>query len=253
MKRGKKIDTWYPFFIDKWLFGSTRHELIVRKEDGQIIDLRGIWMDLLTLSKKDGGWIRANETTPYPLEQLAGMFYVPIELLKMTITIVKKKNKISEPSPGIFFVLSEGSGAYSITDRWKREKEKGFGQSSLFAEQTSESPEAILKETKGNKSKENIKSYPSPLSEEAIDFQFKSFWAAYPREGREAKVESRKKFGARLKEGNLAGIIKAVNNYNDFLRYEKNERNFNRRAMGAKVFLGDRWKEFVDLKVEKPL
>jgi hypothetical protein len=103
------------------------------------------------------------------------------------------------------------------------------------------------------KVKVNKRCPPPALSEDEINLQFNAFWAAYPREGREAKIEARRKFGARLKEGNLAQIIKAVNNYNDFLRYERNERHFERRAMGAKVFLGTRWAEFVDLKVEKPL
>ena len=121
MKRGKQIDTWYPFYIDKWLFGSTRHELIIRDEKGNFIeDLRGIFADLLTLSKKDGGYIRANETTPYPISQLAGMFCVPEEKLRMVIDIClsEKVKKIRETAPGIYYVIS--TETYSLSDRHRR-------------------------------------------------------------------------------------------------------------------------------------
>ncbi len=134
MKRGKQIDPWYPFFTDKWLFGSTRHELIISAKwaekypelvplvpesffQSQFTDLRGIYLDLLTLSKKDGGYIRANETTPYPLEQLAGMWCVPLEQLKATIAICLSETvgKLSEPSPGIYYITSTDDYALSRT------------------------------------------------------------------------------------------------------------------------------------------
>ena len=58
----RKVDPWFPFWVDKWLFGSTRIELEP--------DERGVFVDLLSLSKKDSGYIRANEGVPYLESQL---------------------------------------------------------------------------------------------------------------------------------------------------------------------------------------
>lgn len=154
MKSGKEIDKWYPFFIDKWLWGSTRHELIVKKDEDNIIDLRGIWMDLLTLSRKDDGWIRANENTPYPLKQLAGYFCVPLNMLELTIKKCIKFGKLSEPSAGIYYVNSTGD--YSFSDRHKYTIQQKNSQKNEVCSQkdehTSQNTEAILY----NKREENI-------------------------------------------------------------------------------------------------
>jgi uncharacterized phage protein (TIGR02220 family) len=117
MKRGKQIDTWFPLYIDKWLFGSTRHELIIHDGDTWI-DLRGIFTDLLSLSRKDNGFIRANETTPYPISQLSGMFCVPENHLKKCIELCLKFGKLSEPIPGIFYI--ESTNNYALSERHKR-------------------------------------------------------------------------------------------------------------------------------------
>jgi hypothetical protein len=110
MKRGKTY-TWIPLWIDKWLWGSTRHELAH--------DERAIFTDLLALAAKDDGWIRANPETPYPVEQLAGMLCASIELLSRTISKCKEFGKIEEPIPGIYRIASwEG---YQLTDRRKRD------------------------------------------------------------------------------------------------------------------------------------
>lgn len=167
MRRGKEIDKWYAFFIDKWLFGSTRHELII-KENDQFIDLRGIWVDLLTLSKKDSGFIRANEETPYPHEQLAGMFCVPLRFLELTISIALQKRKLSEPKPGIYFVNS--TETYSISDRRKYQKAEEIKDSSLFNEAASENHEAISENEEAKE--EKIKG--KEMKEEDIE-SFSSF------------------------------------------------------------------------------
>lgn len=172
MKRGKhSTGEWYPLFIDKWLFGSTRHELILGPEwatrypdlvplipvellTGKVLDLRGVYQDLLTLSKKDSGYIRANETTPYPLSQLAGLFCVPEDYLRATIAICLSKdvNKLEEPTPGIYYISS--TEIYSLSDRWKREvfssanAEQGAGNK----DDPSSKPAGL---TKQNKTKQN--------------------------------------------------------------------------------------------------
>ena len=65
--------TWFPFWIDKWIFGSMRIEFDVEE--------RGIWIDLYALATKDNGHIRANEDVPYPMEQLSGMLIILIHLM----------------------------------------------------------------------------------------------------------------------------------------------------------------------------
>lgn len=123
--------SWYPLWIDKWLWGSTRLELILTdKNTGEFLDLRGIYLDLLTLSKKDGGFIRANQTTPYPHTQLAGMFGVPIEKLDLCINICldPRVDKLRETSPGIYFIPSTAD--YELTERHKRRFETNLDKMS---------------------------------------------------------------------------------------------------------------------------
>ena len=182
MKRGKQIDTWYPFFIDKWLFGSTRHELIINAGWAEkfpdlvplipesilhspFTDLRGIFQDIMTMSKKDGGFVRSNETMPYPLEQLAGMWCVPLDCLKATIAIClhPKVGKLAEPLPGIYYVTS--TETYGFSDRWKRKVGK-MESCSEIAEQGSEKGEPILKDRIGKDSKK--KNYPDAFAAEDV-------------------------------------------------------------------------------------
>ena len=245
MKHGqRKTDVWFPFFIDKWLFGSTRYELEP--------DEQSAWLDLLVLSKKDDGFIRANEVTPYPITQLAAFFNKPEELIRRTIKklLNPKVGKLEEPMPGIYYVPSQES--YELSDRQKR-RIKAKETDPMSAKPDTMAEKADVRREKNSLEENRIEDIKSCLSGLEIDKLFKEFWEAYPRDGREAKVEARKKFGARVKEGNLKKIILALNNYNDFLRYEKNVNHFERRAMGAKTFLHERWKEFVGLKIEPPL
>ena len=84
-----------------------------------------------------------------------------------------------------------------------------------------------------------------PLSESEIEEKFKEFWTAYPREGRLAKKESRIKFGALVKRGELEEFIKGFHGYLDYLKHQKLNENFDQRPMYAKTFVGDRWREFI--------
>ena len=66
----RKVDKfWFPWWPEKWLWGTIRIECTPAE--------RGIWVDLLSLASKDDGHIRANEETPYPIQQLAGMLIIP--------------------------------------------------------------------------------------------------------------------------------------------------------------------------------
>jgi len=91
------------------------------------------------------------------------------------------------------------------------------------------------------------------ISEEEIDKKFDEFWTAYPREGRLAKKESRIKFGALVKRGELAEFIKGFHGYLDFLKHQKLKNNFAQTPMYAKTFLNGRWSEFVGFKFDPDL
>jgi hypothetical protein len=264
MKRGKQIDAWYPFYIDKWLFGSTRHELVIgpgwadRFPDlvplvpASIIkrpftDLRGIFLDLMTLSKKDGGFIRANETTPYPLEQLAGMFCVPIDHVRARINICvnAKVGKLSEPSPGIYYLKS--TETYALSDRWKREKNPPKAECSDNPEVPSEKAEPRLEENRKekNRGEEN-------KGESEFAALFDQFWSGYPK--KVGKEVAREKFMILARAGKIPELIKATNGYMDFLKHQRIKKNFDQEPMHPATFLfKDRWRDYIDFKYQPEL
>jgi len=77
---------WFPFWVDKWIFGSMRIEFNLEE--------RAIWIDLLAMASKDDGYIRANEDIPYPLEQLAGTLRIPVDKLRKAVNKFVKKGKL---------------------------------------------------------------------------------------------------------------------------------------------------------------
>jgi len=111
LKNKKPLD-WIPIYIDKHLFGSTRLELEP--------DERSVWMDLLVLSGKDRGFIRANESVPYLSAQLAGMLVISEELLERTINkcVSKEIKKIIIQKDGTLYLPSWEQ--YAFTPRHKR-------------------------------------------------------------------------------------------------------------------------------------
>ena len=110
MRRGKQIYDWFPLWSDKWLFGSTRHELTHEQ--------RAIWTDLMAVGNKDDGFIRANETTGYPMEQLAGLLCCSKELLETTIKICIEKGKLEDKGNGIYYICNWEN--YQLSGRYKR-------------------------------------------------------------------------------------------------------------------------------------
>lgn len=108
--QNKETKPWFPVWIDKWLFGSTRIELKP--------DERAVFFDLVVLSKKDDGHIRANAGIPYLPTQLAGMLVVEIELLERTITRCIEVGKITRNQDGTLFVTSHP--AYDLSGRQRR-------------------------------------------------------------------------------------------------------------------------------------
>jgi len=88
MKNRDDSMQWFPLWVDKWIFGSTRIEFQP--------DERAVWVDLMAIAAKDNGHIRANPTTPYSLRQLAGLFCITEELLQRTIQRCLETNKLEE-------------------------------------------------------------------------------------------------------------------------------------------------------------
>ena len=85
----------------------------------------------MALSKKDQGYIRANEGVPYPLEQLSGMLMSQFDTFEKTLGLVTRViekclspaiGKLKKMKDGTLFVLSHES--YLLSDRWERELNK---------------------------------------------------------------------------------------------------------------------------------
>jgi hypothetical protein len=106
----KSGDLWFPVWVDKWLFGSTRIELQP--------DERSVFFDLIVLSKKDDGYIRANKAVPYLENQLCGFLNIAPELLKRTLEKCIKAKKIKKLADGTLFILSHV--VYQLSERQKR-------------------------------------------------------------------------------------------------------------------------------------
>jgi len=119
MKKRVPDKFWFPWWPDKWIFGSMRIECTVEE--------RAIWVDLLSLASKDNGFIRANEETPYPLEQLAGMLRIPedifIKAIEKFINLKDKKGKgkLTKMEDGTLYVTTWEE--YQFSDRHKRRVE----------------------------------------------------------------------------------------------------------------------------------
>ena len=148
MKKRSADKFWFPWWPDKWIFGSIRIECTPAE--------RGIWVDLLSLASKDDGHIRANENTPYPLQQISGMLLIPEEELEAAIKKFLKKGKGNEP--GKLTKLKSGTlyvttwKEYQFTDRHKRRLES---EMSAKTDTMSDHPDAILYNNKLNNNKLN--------------------------------------------------------------------------------------------------
>lgn len=112
----RKVDKfWFPWWPEKWLWGTIRIECTPAE--------RGIWVDLLSIASKDDGHIRANEETPYPLEQLAGVLLIPIDELKSAIRKFIKLGKLVKLKTGTLYVAKWDK--YQFSERHKRRIEEG--------------------------------------------------------------------------------------------------------------------------------
>jgi len=101
---------WFPLWVDKWIFGSTRIECTLEE--------RAIWIDFLALASKDNGYIRANETIAYPLELLAGLLFIPLEILKKAVKKFEETGKIRIDQNGSIYVINWKE--YQLSNSYKR-------------------------------------------------------------------------------------------------------------------------------------
>jgi hypothetical protein len=110
MKKRTADKFWFPWWPDKWIFGSIRIECTPAE--------RGIWVDLLSLASKDDGHIRANEETPYPLNQLAGMLRIPADEFRRAVNKFIRKGKLTRTKTRTLYVTKWEK--YQFSDRHKR-------------------------------------------------------------------------------------------------------------------------------------
>lgn len=115
MIKRKADKFWFPWWPEKWLWGTIRIECTPAE--------RGIWVDLLSLASKDDGHIRANEETPYPLRQLAGTLLIPEKELGDAISKFLKLEKLTKTKTGTLYVTKWDK--YQFSDRHKRRIETG--------------------------------------------------------------------------------------------------------------------------------
>lgn len=144
MMKKRKADPWFPFWIDKWLFGSTRIELEP--------DERGVFVDLMAFSKKDDGYIRANEGVPYLEIQLCGYFNITAELLNRTIEKCIKYKKAKRLKDGTIYMLSHD--VYKLSPRQERRIETEMSE---IEDIVSKKPDAKKKNILDNNKEDNNK------------------------------------------------------------------------------------------------
>jgi hypothetical protein len=148
MAEYQKPNPWIPFWIDKWLFGSTRIELLP--------DERSVWLDLLALASKNSGYIRANDTTPYPISQLAGLLIISEELLIRTIEKCVQYDKIVKNPDGTIKIPSWDK--YQLSPRQKRRYSKtSDGKEDVVSEEEDTVSKKKVAKNKRNKNKVNKK------------------------------------------------------------------------------------------------
>jgi hypothetical protein len=244
MKRGKTYE-WLPLWRQKWLWGSTRLEL----DPGE----RSVWIDLLCIAGNDDGHIRANPTTPYGREQLAGMLVIPVDLLNSTIEKCLTNGKLKMDQYSCLEISSWKE--YQLVPPYKRQLMRDEDpklplpedESSSIRSPSFENPPPNTNNKKENKKeKENIK-------EEEWDRTFDEFWKGYPSEGKHGKDQARKKFLVICRAGELGEWKKGLRGYMDFLKHKKIIDGFDQRPMYASTFMNGRWQEYIGFEYKPKL
>ena len=248
MKKRVPDKFWFPWWPDKWIFGSIRIECTLEE--------RAIWVDLLSLASKDNGHIRANEEMPYPVEQLAGMLRVPKETLSKAIEKfinLKDKNgkgKLTKTKEGTLYVTKwekyQFSESYLRVQKYReKESDSRHGNAkSLQCNKKTLPYNNTLNNNKINNNKEKAESLHEKL--------FKDFWEAYPK--KVAKDYAKEKFMILMRKGVSKELIKGFNGYIDYLKMRKTKDNFNQEVLNPATFLmKNRWKDYIDFKYKPRL
>ena len=232
MKKRASEKSWFPFWVDKWIFGSMRIECTVEE--------RAIWIDLLALAAKDDGYIRANENIPYPLEQLSGMLRIPADRLKRAVNKFVRLKKLTRLTNKTLRITEYKK--YQFTNRHKRRV------MSAETDMGSSKADTILYKRKEQDRKEdkNI----------LYETEFATLWKQWPVEARGKRSYCLTKFKALCKQGKQEEFKKTTQGYAKFLDYQKNINNFDQQCMHLSTWLnnweGDKEK-YINFKYEPPL
>lgn len=207
MKKRVPDKFWFPWWPDKWIFGSVRIECTPAE--------RGIWVDLLSLASKDNGYIQANDETPYPLKQLAGMLIIPEKELDDAINKFIKLKKLTRTKTGTLYVTEWEK--YQFSDRHKRriEEEMADKMATMTKNKDAIVYNSKLKYNKINNNKKHKKETISFNFEErkweGITIEDKSGWlTAYPACDIELELY-------KMREWLLANPDKLKKNYRRFI------------------------------------
>jgi len=170
MKKRTADKFWFPWWPDKWIFGSVRIEFTPAE--------RGIWVDMLSLASKDNGHIRANEETPYPLQQLSGMLIINESDLNSAIEKFIKTEKLSRTESGTLYVTKWDK--YQFSDRHRRRVEDTMSEK---MDTMAEKQTPIIYNSKEHKNKEEKKNIKSEFENE-----FETLWEDYHLDGKKNKA-----------------------------------------------------------------
>jgi len=235
MKKRVPDKFWFPWWPDKWIFGSVRIECTPAE--------RGIWVDLLSLASKDDGHIRANEGTPYPLQQLAGMLILPEDDLKDAIDKFIKSKKLTKNKNGTLYITKWDK--YQFSERHKRRIESEMSEKT---DTMADDKDAILYDSINDNKLDNN-----------TNDEFEQFWKGYrimgnPKDEVGNKQEAKKAYKTLRKKISKEEILKAFHGEADYLKYERLNNNFNKKKKHATTWLrSDRWKEHADFIYKPPL
>ena len=240
---------WIKLYVDQCLRGSMFDELRDPAE-------RFVFFGILLLAGDSpiDGKVCLTAELGYSDEQIAALLKIDAGLMRRTKSKMEAADKIRVAKNNIIEVVnwSKYQSEYN--------RQKPYREDKLQAKVTNEDDKTKLlldRDREGDRDKKEKKEKSDgrsgPLSEPDIDERFKEFWEAYPREGRLAKKESRVKFGALVRRGELPEFIKGFNGYSDYLKHQKVDNRFEQRPMYAKTFLNGRWQEFVGFRYRNPL
>jgi hypothetical protein len=150
MKNKDDAMDWFPLWVDKWIFGTTRIELEP--------DERGVWVDLMAVASKDHGFIRANVGVAYPIKQLSGLLCISEILLERTIEKCLQVNKLSKcDGNGGYYIPHWDS--YQLSERHKKRFKQNVvdnKQMSSNLDIVSEKQDTIGEDRRGYKEEDSI-------------------------------------------------------------------------------------------------